>query len=191
VPCLAERPLGEREDLRGHDREDQDRSGTALMPEGILVDFVLPASIPLPRPRLGETFEDALVRDLDGVTLDHNVKPPFPLVAAGREEHVPIASQVDGLLFVRAGGEVDGILQPNGHEGRDVGATVGSDRRDPEQLGLLERTSGLLPPGRDRAGIAKALSSSVSGCLTATLAAIGLATPSRRRRHGSMCGGNK
>ena len=32
--CLAERSVGEREDLGGRDREHQDRIGTALMPEG-------------------------------------------------------------------------------------------------------------------------------------------------------------
>jgi len=53
------RSLCECEDLGGSDGEDEHRSGTALVPEGILMDFVVPASIPLPRPRLGETTDEA------------------------------------------------------------------------------------------------------------------------------------
>jgi hypothetical protein len=51
---------------------------------------------------------------------------------------------------------LDGILQPNGNEGRDVGSTIGSNRGDPRQLRPLERETGLLPLSRDRARIAEA-----------------------------------
>jgi hypothetical protein len=48
-----------------------------------------------------------------------------------------IASQIDGLLLGGAGHEVDGTVEPHGNEGSDMWSTIGSDRRDPEQLGRL------------------------------------------------------
>jgi hypothetical protein len=51
---------------------------------------------------------------------------------------------------------VEGVLVPDGDERRDMGSTIGSNRRDPEELGPLEHASCLLPPGRDRVGIAEA-----------------------------------
>ena len=41
-----------------------------------------PSSVPFRGPRLGEAFEGVVVRDLDGVALNHNVYSSVPLVAA-------------------------------------------------------------------------------------------------------------
>jgi hypothetical protein len=106
-----------------------------------------------------------LVRDLNGLTLDDDVEALLPLVAAGREDHVRVAPQVDGLLFARAGGKVEGIVEPNGHERRHMGSAIDSDRRNPPKLRLLQHTSGLAPPGRDRVRSLKRVSSSVRGSL--------------------------
>lgn len=149
MSCLAERSFGERKDLGRRNREHQDGASADLMPEGAFSNFVMPASVPYRCPRLGETPEHVLVRDPDGLTLDNDVQALLPLVAAGRKDDVPVASQIDGLLFARAGGKVDGIVQPNSRERGDMGSTIGSDRRNPGQLGLLEHTSGLVPPSSD------------------------------------------
>jgi len=58
-------------------------------------------------------------------------------------------------FFVGAGGEVDRIVEPDRNERRYMGATVGSNRRDPEEVGVLKRTPRLLPSGRDRVQVAK------------------------------------
>ena len=76
MPCLAEGSRCECEDLGGSDGEHHHRSGTAFVPESIPVDFVVPASIPLPRPRFGQTSEEAPSVTWYGVALDHDVKPP-------------------------------------------------------------------------------------------------------------------
>src|SRR5262249_11795400 len=85
-----------------------------------------------------------------------DVEPFLPLVAAGREDHASIGSEVDGLLLVRARGEVEGLVQPDGDERRDMRPTVGSHGRDPEQLGLLENVSRLVPTGGDGVRITEA-----------------------------------
>ena len=39
---------------------------------------------------------------------------PIPLIAAGGQDHVRVGFQVDRFLLAWAGGEVDGVPQPNG-----------------------------------------------------------------------------
>src|SRR5205823_13774407 len=62
---------------------------------------------------------------------------------------VRVGSQVRGLLLAGAGGEIDGVIEPDSDEWRDMRSSVGADGRDPEQLGLLERAASLFPVGRD------------------------------------------
>jgi hypothetical protein len=164
VARLAEGAFGEREHLCGLHREDEDRAAPTRVPEAAVVHLVVPAPVPLRRPRLCETFEDALVHHLDGLALDHDVEPSLPLVATGRQDHVLVGSQVDGLLLAGASGETDGVIKPDSDEWRDMRSTVGPDGRDPEQLGILERAASLFPVGRDCVGSLKRVSSSVIGC---------------------------
>src|SRR5262249_42793556 len=91
-----------------------------------------------------------LVGDRDRVTLHHDIEPLVPGVASGAEDHVPVAAQVDGLLLLCAGTEVQRIAVPYGHERGHVRPAVGADRGDPEQLSLFERPPGLLPSGSGR-----------------------------------------
>jgi len=56
--------------------------------------------------------ERVIVGDLNGVALDDDVQSCVPLVAAGRQDHVRVDPQVDGLLLGEAGAEVDG---PSSH----------------------------------------------------------------------------
>jgi len=42
---------------------------------------------------------------------------------------------------------MDGVIEPDRDEWRDMWSTVRSDGRDPEQLGLLERAPSLVPVG--------------------------------------------
>ena len=80
---LAEGSLGIREDLGGRDREHRDRLTTFTV-KGTAAHLVLPSSIPLGSPRLGEAFEHVIVSDLDGVALDYDVETRVPVVAASR-----------------------------------------------------------------------------------------------------------
>src|SRR5262249_55890505 len=59
VPRLREGALGERKYLGRVHREDENRAGPALVPEGAVVDRVVPAPVPLHRPRLCKTLENA------------------------------------------------------------------------------------------------------------------------------------
>jgi hypothetical protein len=125
------------------------------VPEAAVVHLVAPAPVPLRRPRLCQTFEDALVRHLDGLALDDDVEPSFPLVAAGRQDHVLVGSQVYRLLLAGTGGEIDGVIEPDSDEWRDMRSTVGPDGRDPEQLGVLECAASHFPVGRDCVPVAE------------------------------------
>ena len=70
-------------------------------------------------------------------SLDHDVEPSLPVATAGRQHDVPVGSEIHGLLLVFAGGEVDGVVEPDSDEWRDVRSTVAPNSRDPEQLGTL------------------------------------------------------
>ena len=131
---VTEVALGEREDLGGRDREHEGRPPTWVL-KAAVVHLELPLPVPLSGPCHGEAFEHVIISDLDRVALDHDVESFFPVVASGRQNHVRVPTQVHGLLFSSAGGKVESAIKPHGNQWRDVGATVGSDRRDPEQLG--------------------------------------------------------
>src|SRR5487761_1408014 len=147
VPGVAEVALGEREDLGGRYREHQDRLNAIWVVEAPAAHLVLPSSVPLRGPRLSEALEQVIVGELDGVTLDDDVQPCVPVVAASRQDHVRVAAQVDGLLLGSAGAEADGAVEPHGDERGHVRSAVGPDRGDPEQLRRFERPAGLIPPG--------------------------------------------
>ena len=43
------------------------------------------------------------------------------MVASGRQNHVRVPTQVDGLLFSGTSGEVESAIKPDGNQWRDVG----------------------------------------------------------------------
>src|ERR1019366_8852816 len=161
VARVAESALCEREDLDRPDREHEDLLWEDIefivVVKAAVADQVLPSSVPLRRPHLGQTRERVIVGDLDSVALDHDVQPCVPLVAAGGQDHVRAGAQVDGLLLGEAGAKVDGPVHPHGNERCDVGPPVGPDRRDPEKFGRLERQASLIPPGGSRGRITESL----------------------------------
>src|SRR5271170_7257839 len=106
VPGLAEGvALGMGEELGGSHRVDMARE--TFVVKRAVADGELPSSVPFAGPRLGQALERVLVGDPDGVALDDHIEPGVPLVAAGRQHHVRVGPQVDGLLLTGAGGEVD------------------------------------------------------------------------------------
>jgi len=141
MTCDAEGALGEREDLGGRDREHEDRP---IIFE-VKAAATRPSSVPLRGPGLGEAFEHVIVGNLDGVALDHDIKPCVPVVAAGRQNYVRVPTKVLGLLFSGASAEVDGPIEPHGNQRSDVGRAFGPDRREPEQLGRFEHSARLIP----------------------------------------------
>src|SRR5260221_11543370 len=153
VPGLAECALAERKDLVRSYREDQGFPGEVM--EAAVACLVLPSPVPLVCPRLSQALQHRVVGDLNGVALDHDVQPVLPVVAAGYEDHVRVAAQVDRLLLARAGGEVNGAVEPDGNQRRDVRPSVCADRANPEELGRLDHLAGLVPSDHERARFAE------------------------------------
>src|SRR5262249_16646982 len=104
VPGLAERALAERKHLGGAHRHGQGLAGAVV--QAAVPRLVLPSPIPLRSPRLGETLERLVVGDLNGFAFDHDVEPVIPFVAAGRQYHIGVVAQVNGLLLAGARAEV-------------------------------------------------------------------------------------
>ncbi len=160
VTCVAEVALGEREDLGGLYTEHEDRIWEDLVfivvIKAAVAHQVLPSSVPLGSPHLGEAFEHVMVGDPDGVALNHNVEPFLPVVAAGRQNHVRVPTKVYGLLFGVGSAEVDGLVMPHGNDRRDMRATVSPDRREPKHLGCFEHAMRLLPSRGNGVRVAEA-----------------------------------
>src|SRR6266516_4747799 len=119
---MAEFALAKSKDLGWLYREHEGRA--APVAKCAAVHLVLPPPVPLRGPRLGEALEHFVVGEPDGVAHDHHVQPFVPAVAAGDQDHVRVALEVDGLLLGAAGGEVDGPVEPHGNERGDVVATA-------------------------------------------------------------------
>src|SRR5688500_6665239 len=117
------------------------------MVEGALAPLELPAPVPLRAPGVGESLQRLVVRDLNGVALDDHVEPVVPAVAAGRQDHVRVGAQVDGLLLGVAGAEVEGAVEPDRDERGDVWSPGCTDGGDPEQLRRLDGFHGVVPRG--------------------------------------------
>jgi hypothetical protein len=152
---VAEGALGEGEDLGWRDREHEGHPTTCVV-KAAVARLELPSPVPLCGPCPGEAFEHVIVSELEGFALDHDIEPCVPVVAAGRQNHVWVPTQVHGLLFGGAGAEVESPIEPHGNQRSDVGSTVGPHRRDPEQLGLLQHATRLLPSRGNRVRVAEA-----------------------------------
>jgi hypothetical protein len=96
-------PLANASTLAGFTENTRTAPLPPLVPEAAVVHLVVPTPIPLRRPGLCETFENALVHHPDGLALDHDVEPSLPLVATGRQDHVLVGSQVDGASLLPVG----------------------------------------------------------------------------------------
>src|SRR3984957_1514013 len=118
--------------------------------EAAVVGLVVPPSVPLCRPCLGETLEQLVVRDADGVALDYDIQPAVPTVATRRESHMRVGAEIERLLFGGACGEVNGSVEPHRDERREGRPTIGADGRDPEQFCPFDPPERLVPAGRNR-----------------------------------------
>lgn len=159
---VRERPLAEGQDLVRANAIDESLA-PAWMMKPTVPGLVTPLAVPLGRPRLSQSSQQVIVRDRHGRALDHHVESAGPSVAAAREHHVRIGTQVDGLLLRLTGREVDRVVEPHRDKRTDVRSAVGTDRRDPEELSVVQDPSRLGPRRRRRPGIAEAASSVVLG----------------------------
>src|SRR6266513_3265300 len=98
--------------------------------------------------RVGDALQLGVVAHLHRVAFDHEVLAFVQRVAPGHEDAVRIAGDVLGLLLLGPRTEVQGVVQPECQQGRDVRVPDGSHRRHPEQLRVLELLPRLRPPGR-------------------------------------------
>src|SRR5262245_51009321 len=131
VTCLAEGAFPKRQDLRGPDGE-HDCGAAVFVVKRAVAHFILARSVPFPSPGLREAFERVIIRELDGVALNHDVYSCVPVVAAGCQNYVWIATQIDRFLLRRASAEVNRFVEPDGNERSNVRPTIGPYRRDPK-----------------------------------------------------------
>jgi hypothetical protein len=96
---MSEGSLAEGEDLARGDTEDE-RLPAGVVVESAVARLVLPATVPLGRPGFGELGKDVIVGLALRFAFDDHIKPLVPAVAAGRDDHVPVGVQVDGLCSV-------------------------------------------------------------------------------------------
>ena len=117
---VGEGALGEREDLG---RLDLEREGhpAILVVKAVAFPLVLPSPVPFRGPCRGEALEHIIVGNLDGITLDHDIEPCFPMGAAGHDNYVRVPMKVLGLLFGRASGEVESPIEPHSNEWSHMG----------------------------------------------------------------------
>jgi hypothetical protein len=116
-----------------------------------------PPPVPLSLPRRGERGQLVAVGDLLGAPFDDNVDAGVPRVRSRGQSDVRVGREVERLLLLGAGAEVQRAVVPHGHQRRLVRAPVGPDRGQPGQLGRLQHRPGLIPAGRVAAGLAEAL----------------------------------
>src|ERR1017187_2554446 len=145
VRRMREGSLAEDEHLRRRHGEDQGIPAAAGIEEAAVADLVVPASVPLVRPRRGQARQHGAIGHRNSVSLDHHVEALRPRVAPGRQHDVTVDPEVHGLLLGLSGGEVNGVVEPHGDQRGDMGSTVGPHRRDPEQLRCFQDPPGLTP----------------------------------------------
>src|SRR4051812_5248088 len=99
MTSVAERLLPECEHLGRADREDEGGACAPLVLEPAVARLEPPAAVPLRGPRGGELLQRLVVGHALGATLDDDVQPAVPGVAAGGEHHVRVLPEVVPLLL--------------------------------------------------------------------------------------------
>src|SRR4030088_1583738 len=124
---VAEAALGEGQDFRWAGGEHE--RGPDVVSKAILTDLILPSPVPLLRPGCGESVELLCVGDAGRLALDDHVEAALPVVSASGRRDARIAGEVARLLLVRACGEVQRVVEPDGDERGDVRPAVWADGR--------------------------------------------------------------
>src|SRR5205814_7533414 len=140
---LREVAFGERQNLYRNHLEDQRLAAFAL--ECAVRHLEVPVTVVLGFPCAGEPVQENVVGDPLRASFDHYVESGFPSVVPGGERAVRVPRQVDALLLAGAGTKVERGVAPHRGNRSDVGATVRSDRRDPEELGLVDDSANVRP----------------------------------------------
>src|SRR5690348_4173829 len=111
---VAEAALGEGEDFRWVDGEHE--RVPDVVSKAILSDLVLPSPVPLLCPGCGEPVELLRVSDAGRLALDDHVEAALPVIGARGQRDARVAGEVARLLLVRARGEVQRVVEPDGDE---------------------------------------------------------------------------
>ena len=154
VAGLAVGALAEREDLRGHDAEDQP-GPAGRIEESVAGHFEIPVELGFPDRR--QPLELGRAGHPGGSSLDHHLEPRPELVSAGREHAAGAGLQVASLLFLRAGTEVQRPVEPDGRQRRDVRPAIPAHGGQPEHLGSRQHLGDVGPRRGLRARLAEAL----------------------------------
>ena len=81
----------------------------------------------------------------DRDAFDRDVQTALPGIAAGGQDDVLVPPQIDRLLLLAPGAEMQRVVEPDRDEGADIRSTVGTDGGDPEQLGGVKLAAGSVP----------------------------------------------
>src|ERR1700678_546701 len=92
--------------------------------------------------------------DLDGLSFDHNIETVESVLARG-ENAVSVFPEVLCLALVRTRAKAQSVVVPHGQQGGDVRASIGTHRREPKHLGLVDVPASLRPISRSRPGAAE------------------------------------
>src|SRR2546430_6958527 len=120
---LGEGSLPECEALPGAHGIDE-RLPAIFMVEPAVAGLVAPLSVPLRRPRLSQLSEQGIVRHRHSRPFDYDVESAVPSITTGRQHHVRIDLEVNGLLLGLTGREVDRVVDPDRDEWRDMRSAV-------------------------------------------------------------------
>src|SRR3984893_14020272 len=112
----------------------------------------------LRRERLGDRLQLAVVRDLLGLALEHDIERPCGKVAApGGKDAGGILGQVARLALFRAGAEPNRVAVPDSDERRDVRPAAPANGREPERVSGDDLLEARCPWRRRRVGMAETM----------------------------------
>src|SRR5580692_3740882 len=142
--------LAEAENRRGRDPVEERLTGADRVaetkPRALRCREVHPV---LRLVGVGDLFELRCIADLDGASFDHDIETVETVLARG-ENALWVLPEVLCLTLRWTRAKVHRVVVPHGQQRRDVRASIGTHRRDPEHLRLIDVPSSLRPTCRGR-----------------------------------------
>jgi hypothetical protein len=124
VTGLAEGAFTEREDLGGRNPEHESRSGFVMKAAVTYFESPPPSHLLVHASARRSSILSSATRD--GIAFHHHVHAVIPAVTAGHQDHVQVAAQIEGLLFIRTCLRMQCVVEPHGDERSNVRPAIGS-----------------------------------------------------------------